>query len=195
MLSAIINITERSRNRDYQNRSLMGREAPSHQNISFGICFRDHWLQLKVKAHGVEHCLILQLSSPGFLHQADPVIPLLFETFKRLPLSKKHHTPHQTSLFPTMLWPHFCFSNNQVRALTALFSAWEDLTLALHTADSCGSQVQCYLFRETFVDHPAPPAQALPCPHPQGGTTLLRTVLIFPSFLRNITMTDIWNLS
>lgn len=92
MLSAIINITERSRNRDYQNRSLTGREAPSHQNISFGICFRDHGLQLKVKAHSVEHGLILQLSSPGFLHQADPVIPLLFETFKRLPLSKKHHT-------------------------------------------------------------------------------------------------------
>lgn len=76
--------------KDYQNRSFMGREAPSHQNTSLGICFRDHWSQSKVKAHSVEHRLILKLSSPGFLHQADPVTPL-FETFKWLPLSRKPH--------------------------------------------------------------------------------------------------------
>lgn len=114
--------------------SLMGREVPFHQSISFGSCFRYYWAQSKVKAGSVDHHLILELSSPGFLHQADQVIPL-FETFKRLTLSK-NPTPLTRSIrdqssgsasFISNLPPssppccgHTCFSNNQVRAWTAL---------------------------------------------------------------------------
>lgn len=78
--------------------SLVGRQVPFHQSIASGSCFRYYWSQSKVKAGSVDHHLILQLSSPGFLHQADQVIPL-FETFERLTLSK-NPTPSPRALGP-----------------------------------------------------------------------------------------------